>query len=140
MTRSSPRPSGGDEERIVAGIEQARKDLGDSVQALAARVDVPARMKDTAGRAREQFGGTFDTLYRTARVTAPYVRQTVAASIGLAGEAIEKAGQRLPEPARTTAVRTTRQATGKVGNRPGTVVVVVCATAGLLIWRRKRRP
>jgi hypothetical protein len=78
MTRSSPRPSVGDQDRLVAGIEQARKDLGDSVQALAAKVDVPARMKDTAGRAREQFG----TLGRTAREKVPYVRQTVAWSIG----------------------------------------------------------
>jgi hypothetical protein len=134
MTRSSPRPSAGDQERLVAGIEQARKDLGDSVQALAARVDVPARMKDTAGRAREQFG----TLSRTA---LPYVRQAAVRSIGAAGEALEKASQRLPEPSRTTAVRTTRQATGAAGRRPLTVVAVAgaCVAAGLLRARRKRR-
>lgn len=130
MTRSSPRTSGGDQERIVAGIEQARQDLGDSVQELAARIDVPARMRDTAGRARE-----------TLTVLCGTVRMTAAASIGMAGEALEKAAERLPEPARGTAVRTTRDLTSAAGKRPGTVAVVagVCVAAGLLRLRRKRR-
>jgi hypothetical protein len=141
MSQNSSRPSAGDPEKIVAGIEQARKDLSDSVQALAAKVDVPSRMKDTAGRAREQLGGTLATLNRTAREKAPHVRDRVAASLGKAGHTLEKAGQKLPEPARSTAVRTTRQATDVAGKRPRAVAAVAgaCAAAGLLLWRRKRR-
>jgi Protein of unknown function (DUF3618) len=79
MTQSPPRPSVGDQERIIAGIEQARQDLSDSMQALAAKVDVPARMRDTAGRAREQ----------TRRATGAAVKRpgTVAVVAGMCAAA-----------------------------------------------------
>ena len=135
MNENSSRPSSGDQERIVAGIEQARKDLGDSVQALAAKVDVPARMKDRADQARRQLGGTLATLNRTARDKAPGVRDKVSTSLG-------KAGQAVPEPARRTVVHTTKQVTDLAGRRPGvlyTAAGVCAAAAGLLLLRRRRR-
>lgn len=135
MTKNSSRSSIGDQEKIVAGIEQARQDLSDSVQALAAKIDVSARVKEKAGQARKQIGGTLGTLNRTARNKAPQVRDKVSASLG-------KAGQKIPEPARRSAERTTRQATDAARERPGAAYAAaagVCAAAGLWLWRRKRR-
>lgn len=110
MTQSSPRPPAGEQEQILADIERTRNDLGRSVQALAAKVDVPARMKDKAGQAREQLGGTLATLRGTARAKAPEVP-------GKVGTAVQKAGR-----------------------RPKAIAAVagVCAVAGLMIWRRRR--
>jgi hypothetical protein len=134
VSQDSSRPSGGDQDKIMAGIEQARKDLSDSVQALAAKVDVPARVKDRAGEARRRIDGTIATINRTAREKAPGVRDKVSTSLG-------KAGQALPEPARDTVVRTTKQATEAAGKRPGALYAAAgaCVAAGIFLWRRKSR-
>ena len=134
MSNESSRPTGGEQDKIVAGIEQSRRDLAQSVQALAAKVDVPTRVRDKAGQARGQIGGTLDSLNRSARDKAPKVREKVSASV-------TKAGQTIPEPARTTAVRTTRQATAAAEKRPAVLYAAagVFTAAGLWLLRRKRR-
>lgn len=133
MDKDSSRPSGGDQEKIDAGIDQARRDLAGTMQALAAKADVPARVRDKAGQAREQITGTLSTLNSTARDKAPKVRERVSASV-------TKAGQTIPEPARSTVVRTTRQATDAAEKRPAILYATagVCAAAGLWLWRRRR--
>jgi hypothetical protein len=124
----------GEKEKLVAGIEQTREDLAKTVQALAVKVDVPARVRGKTAQVRERLGGTLATLNHTAREKAPQIREQVTASL-------TKAGQSIPEPARRTAVRTTRQATDAAGERPAVLgaAAAVCAAAGLLVWRRRRR-
>lgn len=113
-------------EEIVAGIERTRTDLAETVEELAARADVPSRVRGRATEVREQVTGTLTTLTATAREKAPHVREQVGASIGKA----------VPEPAR----RTTRQAADAVRNRPAVLYAVagVFAVAGLWVWLRSR--
>jgi len=143
MTQSSSQPRGegrpvtqtdgprSEREELTAGIEQTRQDLAETVEALAAKADVPTRVRGKATEVRERVTGTVTTLTRTAREKAPQVREQVGTSIG-------KAGQTLPEPAR----RTTRQAARAVGERPAVVLYTVAGAftaAGLWVWRQRRR-
>jgi MYXO-CTERM domain-containing protein len=130
MSQDTPRQgAAGDRDELVAGIEQDRQDLAKTVQALAAKADVPARVRDKASQVRDQLS----TLNTTAREKAPQMREQVAASL-------TKAGQSIPEPARRTAVRTTRQATDAAAKQPAALYAAagVCAAAGLWLWRRRR--
>jgi hypothetical protein len=141
---TNPAGGAGEREQLVAGIEQTRQDLARTVQALAAKADVPARVRGKAGQVREQLL----TLNQTARDRAPQVREQLAALNQTAREkapqvrdqvtaTLGKAGQNLPEPAR----RTTRQAADAAGRRPGLVygAAGVCAAVALLALRRRRR-
>jgi hypothetical protein len=123
-----------DERReLKAGIEQTRQDLGETVEALAAKADVPSRVRDKATRMREQATGTLATLTHTVRERAPQVREQAAVPIAKASKAI-------PEPARRTAVRATRQTAQAAGERPGVLYAAAgtCAVAGLWMWKRSR--
>jgi hypothetical protein len=134
MTQSSSRPPGEDgteagrseREELTVGIERTRQDLAETVEALAAKADVPTRVRGKATEVRERVTGTFTTLTDTAREKAPRVREQVG-----------KAGQAIPEPAR----RTTRQAARAVGERPAVLYAVAGAftAAGLWVWRLRRR-
>lgn len=108
-----------DREQLVAGIEQTRHDLAETVEALAAKADVPTRVRDKTAQVREQLGGKFTTLTHTARDRAPGVRDQVTASM-------TKAGRAIPEPARRT-----------VTERPAILYAAagVCVAAGLWLWR-----
>lgn len=61
----------GDVERLRAEIQRTRADLGETVQALAAKADVKARMKESADRTRqrvrEQATHTADVIRGSAR-------------------------------------------------------------------------
>jgi Protein of unknown function (DUF3618) len=130
MSQETPRPGAADErDELVAGIQETRQDLAETVQALAAKADVPARVRGKATQVREQVSGTLGTLGTTAREKAPQVREQVGASLA-------KAGQSIPEPAR----RTTRQATDAAVKRPAVLYAVAgaCTAAGLWLWRRGR--
>ena len=114
-----------DREQLIAGIEQTRHDLAETVEALAAKADVPSRVRDKTAQMREQLGGKFSNLTQTARDRAPGVRDQVTASVA-------KAGRVIPEPARRT-----------VTQRPAVLYAAagVCVAAGLWLWRiGGRRP
>jgi hypothetical protein len=132
MTQSSFQPGDPvtEREELTEGIERTRQDLAETVEALAAKADVPTRVRGKATEVRERVTGTFTTLTDTAREKAPQVREQVGASIG-------KAGQAIPEPAR----RTTRKAARAVGERPAVLYAVAGAftAAGLWVWRLRRR-
>jgi hypothetical protein len=153
MSENSPRPGGenrrtngaakpgnaraddavGDRRELEAGIEQTRQDLGETVEALAAKADVPSRVRDKATRTREQATGTLATLAHRLREKAPQVREQAATPIA-------KATRAIPEPARRTAVRATRQTAQAAGERPGVLYAAAgtCAVAGLWMWKRSR--
>jgi hypothetical protein len=140
MTHPTSRPPGGERpetdtplserEELTAGIERTRQDLAETVEALAAKADVPSRVRDKAAHVRERATGTVATLTQTAREKAPRVREQVGASLG-------KAGQTIPEPAR----RTTSKAARAVGERPAVFYAVAgaCTAAGLWVLRLRRR-
>ena len=113
-----------DREQLVAGIEQTRHDLAETVEALAAKTDVPTRVRDKTTQVREKISGKVTTLTDTARDRAPHVRDQVTTSIA-------KAGRTIPGPARRT-----------VTERPAVLYAAagVCAAAGLWLWRLGRRP
>ncbi|WP_185792355.1 DUF3618 domain-containing protein [Actinoallomurus bryophytorum] len=110
-----------DREQLIAGIEQTRHDLAETVEALAAKADVASRVRGKTAQVRGQIGGKFSTLTRTARDRAPGVRDQVS-----------KAGRVIPEPARRT-----------VTERPAVLYAAAgaCVAAGLWMWRMGgRRP
>lgn len=157
----TPRPGGangsGSREELMTDIEQTRQDLGETIDALAAKADLPARARKRAAELREQAGERVGTLTRTVRETAqrqapqvreqagerltalthtvretaqrqaPRVRAQVAAPIAKAGEAI-------PEPARRTASR----AADVASRRPLALygAAAACVAAGVWLWWR----
>jgi hypothetical protein len=68
-------PDPNDPDRIKADIEATREQLGRTVDELSARLDVPARAKEGAARAK-------DTAVETYRESPPVV---IGAGIALAG-------------------------------------------------------
>ena len=120
MTQSSsPGEKSAEREELADGIERTRQDLAETVEALAAKADVPTRVRGKATEVRERLTGTFATLTDTAREKAPQVREAI------------------PEPAR----RTTEKAARAVGERPAVLYAVAGAftVAGLWVWRLRRR-
>ncbi|WP_460356273.1 DUF3618 domain-containing protein [Actinoallomurus acanthiterrae] len=112
-------------------IAATRQELGETVEELAAKADVPSRVKDKAAQLREQATGAPATLTRTARDKAPQIREQVTGTAA-------KAGQVIPEPARRTAVRATGQTAQAARERPGVLYAATgaCTAAGLWLWRR----
>jgi hypothetical protein len=74
--RQEPGPDAGVDE-IRAGIEQTRKELGDTVGALTAKMDVKARTKDKVAETRDLVAGRAHAVQHVtlddggARVTVP---------------------------------------------------------------------
>lgn len=150
--------SGGKEE-LAADIEQTRQDLGETIDALAAKADLPARARRRTAELREQAGERVGTLTRTVREQAPRVRDqagerltTLTHSVrdtaqrqaprvrAQVSAPIAKAGQAIPEPARRTATRATRQAADVAGRQPLALygAAAVCGAAGVWLWWRSR--
>jgi ElaB/YqjD/DUF883 family membrane-anchored ribosome-binding protein len=76
MTASSNGAGPADPARIQAEIEATRARLADTVDQLSARLDVPARAKESAFRAR-------DTAVETYRESPPAVIGAAVALVGL---------------------------------------------------------
>jgi len=107
--------SSGDPDRIRADIEQTRAELGDSVDALAAKADVKARAKDTAEAAKDR-----------AKAAAEAAKDRAKA-------AAEAAGERAKE--------TTEQVRETVRRRPAPVAAAlagVAAVIGAVVFVRRR--
>jgi len=116
----------GEEEALQSDIERTRAELGDTVEALAAKADVKSRVKDKAGQIKQ------DTT-----TLAHEKLQTVREKAAPAGrQAREKAG-RLGAKAREAATAEDGQKT----RRGGAIVIVgtALAAAGLLVWRARRK-
>jgi len=102
-------------ERLRAEIEQTRGQLGETVQALSYKMDVP-------GRARDKLHETRDAAQDMARQVAYQ-----------ATEAAHSATAKLPEPVRERG----QQAVGAVRRRPVPIAVAVLAVL-LLGWLLRR--
>ena len=60
-----------DPEQLREEIEETRRELGDTVEALAAKADVKARVKDKVGATKESAAQKKDELLGKARETSP---------------------------------------------------------------------
>jgi len=117
-----------DEGRVRRDIEEARRELGETVEALAHKVDVKSRAAEAAESAKEKAA----TLVGTARTRATEVTGTAKAKAGeltstAKGKATEVTGkvrEVTPEPAR---------------KRPVLVIAAVGAVAFILVRRVMRR-
>jgi LPXTG-motif cell wall-anchored protein len=98
-------PDENDPDRIKAEIEATREQLGRTVDELSARLDVPARARESAARAK-------DTAVETYRESPPAVIGAGIALVGLVAGLVVWRRKR----ARTRRVTTTR-ATTKRGTR-----------------------
>ncbi|MDN3357244.1 DUF3618 domain-containing protein [Actinomadura sp. DC4] len=93
---TQPRGTPDERGRLTADIAQTRQDLAATVQALAAKADVPARVRDRAGDLQERLTG----LGAKAREKAPQgpavrpaVLYAVAGACAVAGLLLWKRGR-----------------------------------------------
>ncbi|WP_018656162.1 DUF3618 domain-containing protein [Actinomadura flavalba] len=109
-----PGGDGPSADELRADIERTREDLGDTVEALAAKADVPARAKEKAAQVKDE--------------TQQKVAATKEKAAGYADATKEKAHEYADEY-------------GEPAAKTGAVVGggVALALAGLAAWRWKRR-
>jgi hypothetical protein len=137
MTENSAVEGKPEVEALRADIEQTRAELGETVQALAAKADVKSRVKDSAAQTKDRVKGS-------AAQTAAQVRDSAGQAVERAKDSLRRAtssngeGPALPEIGREKLVAAREQ----VRRRPvpwlavagGAAVLVV-----LMIVRRRRR-
>ncbi len=70
-TAGAPVTEAKDPEQIREEIEETRREMGDTVEALAAKADVKARMKDKVSATKESAAQKKDDLLGKARDTPP---------------------------------------------------------------------
>lgn len=100
----------GDREELKAEIEQTREELGETVEALAAKANVPARVRGKATQLREQATGTIGTLTHAVREKAPQLREQATGTFGTLTQTVREKAPQLRE-----------QATGTIGSLTQTV-------------------
>jgi ElaB/YqjD/DUF883 family membrane-anchored ribosome-binding protein len=70
-TAGAPVTEAKDPDQIRDEIEETRREMGDTVEALAAKADVKARVKDKVGATKESAAQKKDDLLGKARETSP---------------------------------------------------------------------
>ncbi|GAA0350568.1 DUF3618 domain-containing protein [Actinoallomurus spadix] len=100
----------GDQEELKAEIEQTREELGETVEALAAKANVPARVRGKATQFRDQATDTLGTLTQTVREKAPQLREQATGTFGTLTQTVREKAPQLRE-----------QATGTIGTLTQTV-------------------
>jgi gas vesicle protein len=87
---------GEDPDAIRGRIEQTRNDMGETIDALGYKADVPARAKekvsDTVGRARDSVSGTVDSLKSAVGGGAASVKEAAPGAPHMKGQARRAAG------------------------------------------------
>jgi chromosome segregation ATPase len=110
MTRNNN--GGGDRDALRADIQQTRAELGETVEALAAKADVKARLKDSAAQAKEDVKAR---LKGTATHTKDLVRGQAGQLKGTAAHTKDAAREQAEYSAST--VRESVQDAGRVARR-----------------------
>jgi Protein of unknown function (DUF3618) len=108
-------------EEIQAAIEQTREELGETVEALAAKADVKRQLHDRIATAKQGLTGN-----------VAQVKETVA---GKTNELTSKAKQASPETASSSA----KQLGSKLHEKPTSVAAVGAFVLGLAVGRLFRR-
>jgi hypothetical protein len=119
-----------DAEALARDIERTREELGETVQALAAKADVKARAHDKAAQVKGQVTGTVGQVSEQVADKAGQVKGQVVA-VGA------KTRAAAPEPVRQAADR----AVGVIHRRDVQLAVTAAAVllAGWLVFRMRRR-
>jgi vacuolar-type H+-ATPase subunit E/Vma4 len=121
-------------QELTAEIERTREELGETIEALAAKADVKARAKDLAADAR-----------KSASATAGQVKQQVAGQAARARAAVREATppqvRRAADQAGQAVSETASDPTapGRPRALMAAVAVGAVALAGWLIIRRRRK-
>ncbi|MDX2592107.1 DUF3618 domain-containing protein [Streptomyces sp. WI03-4A] len=132
-------PTAQSPEELREQIEHTRNELGDTVQALAAKTDVKTRAQEKAAEIKDQAAAKAGELKDQAALKAEQVRTKAA-------EAASRVQDKLPAPVKDRAARAAGQARATTaqglhtarGNRQ---LLVAAAAAGTLVWlicRKKR--
>ncbi|MER6468796.1 DUF3618 domain-containing protein [Streptomyces collinus] len=132
-------PTAQSPEELREQIEHTRHELGDTVQALAAKTDVKARAQEKAAEIKDQAAAKAGALKEQAALKAEQVKVKAA-------EAASRVQEKLPDPVKDRAVQAAGQARATTaqglqtarGNRQ---LLVAAAAAGTLVWlicRKKR--
>jgi hypothetical protein len=123
-----------DVEALTAEIERTREELGETVEALAAKADVKARAKDAADQARKSVASTAGQVKAKVTGQAGELRSKVAGQGGkLASQAGGAVSQATPSQV--------REAAGRVPGSGRQRGLVAAAVAGVLaaVWLILRR-
>jgi hypothetical protein len=116
---------------VRADIERTRQQLGETVEALAAKADVKARARQKVTEAREQAAGRVTRLRKQAAGRA-------GQAAGLAGHATARAGQATARAGQATARAGQAAAAGRRDNRAA--LAAAAAAVGfsfiaVVLWR-----
>jgi Protein of unknown function (DUF3618) len=122
-SNSSPQPDTAD--AIRADIEQTRQQLGETVEALAAKADVKARAQDKVSELSDRVTGSLAVGKDRAVEAGKHASKVISdkASTG-----------NLPEPAQQAASR----ASSFVRKYPGQIAAAFAAIAALIVVRARR--
>jgi hypothetical protein len=132
-----------DVEALRAEIKQTRADLGETVEALAAKVDVPARAKEqleqTKQKVKAQAAGATEKVRGAALTASEKVRQKAAQAGASARDTAAQASGKVRE---SGAMDRAHEATYEVRRNPipmAAVVAGVVALVGVILIIRGRR-
>jgi hypothetical protein len=82
MRQDTAGSEAGEREQLLAEIEQSRQELTEALRALAAKTDVPARVRQKTTQMRDQVSGTLTT-HGPGKRAALYAAAGVCAAAGL---------------------------------------------------------
>jgi hypothetical protein len=123
-----------DPDALRADVERTRRDLGDTVEALVHKADVPGRVKEKTHEGVEQVK---ETATRANAAVSAAAGKTTAAVSHAAEEVGHKAAhavESLPPPVQ----QRLEQGVQQVRRHPGAVAAVAAAVL-MLLWRMMRR-
>jgi hypothetical protein len=134
------RPHGGaGADDVRADIERTRQQLGETVEALAAKADVKARARQKVTEAREQAAGRVTRLRKQAAGRAGQAAGLAGHATSRAGQAAGLAGQATARAGQATARAGQATAAGRRDNRAA--LAAAAAAVGfsfiaVMLWRR----
>jgi uncharacterized protein YjbJ (UPF0337 family) len=127
-------PMAGDQQALAQDIERTRERLGETVEALTAKLDVPARARDKAVQLKDRIAAAAsETTGKIAGLTG----ETTDKIAGLTGEATGKIAKLTGVAADTVA---TKAADLRPQAAPGDLKNQVTTTAGRVTRAARQRP
>jgi cell division septum initiation protein DivIVA len=121
-------------DHLQRDVERTRRELGETVEALAHKVDVPGRVKEqaqeTAGRVKEQAQETAVRVKEQAQETAERVKEQAQETRQRLTAATDEAIGSLPEPV--------AEQVEKARRHPGAIAAALIALI-VAIWAISRR-
>ncbi|MFD8572620.1 DUF3618 domain-containing protein [Streptomyces sp. NPDC059639] len=123
----SPRgkPAASESEELRERVERTRAELGDTVEALAAKADVKGRAKDRAAQVKDQATAKADALRAQTTDTVDAVRTKVS-------DIAHQAQDKLTGPPGAQGSRSVR-------DHRAALLVAVASTGALVLWLTRRR-